>query len=89
MSPPKLKYILLGYFWYYSLLSNGYKGLFSQRIKQPRHEADHSPPSSAEVTECMELYIHSPIRLYGLDFRYYDPFSEPLCLVIVLSGMKW
>jgi hypothetical protein len=26
-------------------------------------EADHSPPSSAEVKECMELYLHSPIRL--------------------------
>jgi hypothetical protein len=23
-------------------------------------EADHSPPSSAEVKECMELYLHSP-----------------------------
>jgi len=26
-------------------------------IKQPGHEADHSPPSSAEI---MELYHHSP-----------------------------
>jgi hypothetical protein len=24
------------------------------------HEADHSPPSSAEVKEWMELYLHSP-----------------------------
>jgi hypothetical protein len=23
-------------------------------------EADHSPPSSAEVEECVELYLHSP-----------------------------
>jgi len=23
-------------------------------------EADHSPPSSAEVKECVELYLHSP-----------------------------
>jgi hypothetical protein len=24
------------------------------------HEADYSPPSSAEVKEWMELYLHSP-----------------------------
>jgi hypothetical protein len=23
-------------------------------------EADHSPPSTAEVKECVELYLHSP-----------------------------
>jgi hypothetical protein len=23
-------------------------------------EADHSPPSGAEVEECVELYLHSP-----------------------------
>jgi hypothetical protein len=27
-------------------------------VKRPGHEADHSPPS-AEVKECVELYIHS------------------------------
>jgi hypothetical protein len=27
-------------------------------------EADHSLPSSAEVKECVELYLHSPIRLH-------------------------
>jgi len=25
-----------------------------------------SPPSSAEVKECVELYVHSPIRLHGV-----------------------
>jgi hypothetical protein len=29
-------------------------------VKRPRCEADHSPPSSVESKECMELYIHSP-----------------------------
>jgi hypothetical protein len=28
--------------------------------KAAGHEADHAPPSSAEVKECMELYLHSP-----------------------------
>jgi hypothetical protein len=26
----------------------------------PGRETDHSPPSSAEVKECVELYLHSP-----------------------------
>jgi hypothetical protein len=28
--------------------------------KRPGREADHSPPSSAEVKECVELHLHSP-----------------------------
>jgi hypothetical protein len=28
-------------------------------VKRPGHVADYSPPSSAEVKECMELYLHS------------------------------
>jgi hypothetical protein len=35
-------------------------------VKRPEHEADHSPPYSAEVKECVELYLHSPIRLHGV-----------------------
>jgi hypothetical protein len=29
-------------------------------VKQPGREADHSSPSSAEIKECVELYLHSP-----------------------------
>jgi len=43
-----------------SLLSNGYEGFFPEGVKQLGREADHSPPSSAEVEECVELYLHSP-----------------------------
>jgi hypothetical protein len=35
-------------------------------VKRSGREADHSSPSSAEVKECVELYIHSPIRLHGV-----------------------
>jgi hypothetical protein len=35
-------------------------------VKRPGCEADHSPPSSAEVKECVELYLHSPVRLHGI-----------------------
>jgi hypothetical protein len=34
--------------------------------KRPGPEADHSPPSSAKVKECVELYLHSPIGLNGV-----------------------
>jgi len=29
-------------------------------VERPGREADHSPPTSAEVKEGVELYIHSP-----------------------------
>jgi hypothetical protein len=29
-------------------------------VKRPGREADHSPPSSADVKKCVELYLHSP-----------------------------
>jgi hypothetical protein len=35
-------------------------------VKRPGREVDHSPPSSAEVKQCVELYLHSPIRFYGV-----------------------
>jgi hypothetical protein len=35
-------------------------------IKRPEREADHSPPSSAEVKECVELHRYSLIRLHGV-----------------------
>jgi hypothetical protein len=41
-------------------------GSLSLGIKRPGRAADHSRPSSAEVKECVELYLHSPIRLHGM-----------------------
>jgi hypothetical protein len=35
-------------------------GALSLGLKRPGREDDHSPPSSAEVKECVELYLHSP-----------------------------
>jgi hypothetical protein len=37
-------------------------GSLSLGVKMPEREVDHSPPSSAEVNECVELYLYSPIR---------------------------
>jgi hypothetical protein len=35
-------------------------------VERPEREADHTLPSSAEVKECVEPYLHSPIRLHGV-----------------------
>jgi hypothetical protein len=35
--------------WPTNLLSNGYRQLFSQRVKRPGRETDRSPPTSARV----------------------------------------
>jgi hypothetical protein len=35
-------------------------GALSRGVKRPRREADHSHPSSAEVKEWVQLYLHSP-----------------------------
>jgi hypothetical protein len=37
-------------------LSNG---ALSLGVKRPGREAGHSPPSTSEVKECVELYLHS------------------------------
>jgi hypothetical protein len=35
-------------------------------VKRPVRETDHSPLSSTEVKECVELHLHSPTRLHGV-----------------------
>jgi hypothetical protein len=64
---------------HWTLLSNGYQGLFLA-VKRPGREADHSPPSSAEVKECVELYLHSPLHLPGvvLSYKLRDSFTFTL-----------
>jgi hypothetical protein len=46
-------------------LSSGYKEGISSGVKRPGREADHSPPSSAEVKED-GVYLHSPACIHIL-----------------------
>jgi hypothetical protein len=39
--------------------SMGFSAL-SLRVKWPGRDSNHSPPSTAEVKECVVLYLHSP-----------------------------
>jgi hypothetical protein len=48
------------------LLSSGHGRLLpGGGVKGPGREDDHSPPSSADVMN-VELYLHSPTRLYDM-----------------------
>jgi hypothetical protein len=56
----------VAYFNISVLSRNSFYFAVSLGVKQPGREADHSPPSSAKVRECVELYLHSAKRLYGM-----------------------
>jgi hypothetical protein len=53
------------------------QGPLSVGVKRPGREADHSSPSSAEVKEWLELYIHSPNTpsWLGAYLKHWDNFS--------------
>jgi hypothetical protein len=56
------------------------QGVLSLGVKQLLREVDHLPPSSAEVKECVELYLHSQIRLDGVVLKkkkHSDKFPLP------------
>jgi hypothetical protein len=55
-------------------------GALSLGVKQADREADHSPPSSAEVKEWVELYIHSPNTpsWHGAQLKHRDNFTFTL-----------
>jgi hypothetical protein len=44
-------------------------GDISPGVKRHEREADHSPPTSAEVKKTWIHYIHSPIRLHSVVFN--------------------
>jgi hypothetical protein len=54
-SPPRLDWL-----WDPPSLNPTGTGTLSLEVKRPGSEADHSSLSSAEVKECVELYLHSP-----------------------------
>jgi hypothetical protein len=49
-------------------------------IKRPGPKVDHSPPSNAEVTECVELYLHTPNTpsWHGAELKDSDKFTLTL-----------
>jgi hypothetical protein len=55
----------------------GTRGSFHGGVKRLGRETDHSPPSSAEVKEYVELYLHSPTMpsWRGAQLRHRDNFN--------------
>jgi hypothetical protein len=51
--------------------------VFLQVVKQLHREADHSPPSSAEVKNVWSLTFTPPIRLHGVMVTRRDNFTLP------------
>jgi hypothetical protein len=58
-------------------------GTLSLGVRRPGRKADHSPPSSAEVKECVELYLHYPntpsclyISLISLIIQNAEPWAK-------------
>jgi hypothetical protein len=60
-------------------------GALSLGLKLLGREADHSRPSSAEVKKCLELHLHSPIRLHGEMLSEAQRQLYLLCTMYILS----
>jgi hypothetical protein len=61
-------------------------GALSVGVKWQGREADHSPPSSAEVKEWLELYIHSPNTpsWRGAELKHRDNFTFTFALLFYI-----
>jgi hypothetical protein len=64
-------------------------GSLSLGVKRPGREAYHSPPSSAEVKEWVELYIHSPNTpsWRGAQMKHGDNFTFTFTLLTKLPSL--
>jgi hypothetical protein len=60
-------------------------------VKRLGREADHSPPSSAEVKEWVELYLNSPMHLHGVVLSYSTgtTLTLPLPLVLIFISCRY
>jgi hypothetical protein len=53
-------------------------GALSLGVKRPGHEADHSPPSSAEVKNAWNYTSTAPVRLHDVVLSYSTRTILPL-----------
>jgi hypothetical protein len=65
-------------------------GALSLAIKQPGCEFDHSPPPSAEVKECVEIYLHSPNTpsWRGAQLKHRDDFPFTFFLAQIARSKR-
>jgi hypothetical protein len=62
-------------------------GALSLGVEQPGREADHLAPSSAEVKECVELYLHSSNTSTWRGAQLKKSTGTPLPFYIPLRNM--
>jgi hypothetical protein len=58
-------------------------------VKRPGIEANHSLPSSSEVKECVELYLHSPILLHGVVLSIIIIIIIIVVVIIIKNTLNW
>jgi hypothetical protein len=66
-------------------------GALSLGAKRPASEAGHSPPSSAEVKEWVELYLHSPNTpsWRGAQLKHRDNFTFTYRSITLHNLRRW
>jgi len=64
-------------------------GSLSLGVKRPGCEADHSPSSSAEVKECVELYIYSSNTPLWRGAQFKKSTGATLGLPCWTNGLNW
>jgi hypothetical protein len=72
-----------------STLPVALRPLYEKGVKRPEREADHSAPSSSEVKEWMELYLHSPNTLSWRGAQLNTGLNLPLHLEQRYSLLRW
>ena len=54
-------------------------------VKRSGREGDHSPPAITEIEDCMELYLHCPIRLHDVVLNLAEGRLYIVCLCEVFA----
>jgi hypothetical protein len=63
-------------------------GALSLGVKRPGHEADHSPPSCAEVKNAWSYTSTPPIRLRGMVLSYKKSTGTTLPLPFIIGYLQ-
>jgi hypothetical protein len=68
----------------------GTRGSVSLWVKQPSCEADHSPPSSGEIKEWLELYLHPKyVFMEWCLVKHRDSFTFTFSSVGIALATSW
>jgi hypothetical protein len=69
----------------HSLIYNVNWVLFPLGVKRPGYEADHSPPSNADVIRIVKPYLHLPMCFQGIVHNFLNPGTNLSCRLSCVS----